>query len=102
MQKVTCSTVVTWGYLIAKANEEVFAENHSHLILASAIIALGAARQARSHVKATIGIGNDVKTVKAVVEVVLKIAEWAGKPIQIPDVDNSAKQVYENLSKQRE
>ncbi|KAF4218738.1 hypothetical protein CNMCM8980_004503 [Aspergillus fumigatiaffinis] len=98
----TCSTAVTWGYLISKANEQVFAETHSHLIVTSAIIALGAARQARSHVKATIGIGNDVKVVKAVVNVVLAIAEWAGKSIQIPDVDECAEQVYRDLRKQRE
>lgn len=102
MRPVTCSTVVTWGYLISKANEEVFDENHSHLILTSAIIALGAARQAGSHIKATIGIGNDIELVKSVVNVVRKIAEWADKPIQTPDVDALAEQAYKNLAKQRE
>jgi hypothetical protein len=97
---VTCSTTVTWGYLIAKANEQVFAENHSHLILTAAITALGAARQARSHVKATIGLGNDIKTVKSVANAVQKIAEWGGRHIQIPDIDDCAEQVYKNLSKQ--
>jgi hypothetical protein len=53
-------------------------------------------------VKATIGIGNDVKVVNAVVNVVLAIAEWAGKSIQIPDVDECAEQVYRDLRKQRE
>lgn len=101
-KKVACSTAVTWGYLISKTNENVFSENQSHLIVASAITALGAVRQSRSHIKATIGIGNGVDMVKTVVDVVGKIAEWADKPIQLPDVDACAEQLYENLKKQRE
>lgn len=52
--------------------------------------------------KATIGLGNGIDMVKTVVDVVGKIAEWADKPIQLPDVDACAEQVYENLKKQRE
>ncbi|RSL41287.1 hypothetical protein CEP53_012841 [Fusarium sp. AF-6] len=35
----TFSTVVTWGYLISKANEEVFQPQESHLIIAASIAA---------------------------------------------------------------
>ncbi|KAL3476547.1 hypothetical protein BJX99DRAFT_258292 [Aspergillus californicus] len=84
------STVVTWGYLIAKANEEVFQPEQSHLIVASAIMALGATRQSKSHIKATLGMGNSVDCVKAVVAVLSRIAEWAGRPIAALDVDELA------------
>ncbi|KAL2783612.1 hypothetical protein BJX66DRAFT_318205 [Aspergillus keveii] len=95
-----CSTAFTWGYLISKANEEVFEVWQSHLILVAAITALGAVRQTKSHVKATIGIGNKVDTVKAVLDVVLKIAEWAGRPLTtVPNVDDCARQIQQSLNK---
>lgn len=93
ISSVTCSTVVTWGYLIAKANEEVFQPEESHLIIAATIMASGATRQTKSHLKATIGIGNCVDCVKAVVEVVTKIAEWADRPIATFDVDDLSRQI---------
>lgn len=96
---VTCSTVVTWGYLIAKANEEVFQPEQSHLIIASAIMALGATRQTKSHIKATLGIGNSVECVKAVVRAVTKVAEWAGRPITSFDVDDLALQIQAALQR---
>jgi hypothetical protein len=84
---------VTWGYLIAKSNEEVFEPHESHLVIATAIMALGATRQTKSHIKATIGIGNGVDSVKAVVAMVNKIASWADRPIGEFDVDNLARQI---------
>ncbi|BCS30687.1 uncharacterized protein APUU_80990S [Aspergillus puulaauensis] len=97
----TTSTVVTWGYLIAKANEEVFQPEESHLIIASAIMALGATRQTKSHIKATLGIGNSVDCVKAVVEAVTKIAEWASRPrIERFDVDQLAGEVQRALKRE--
>lgn len=56
-------------------------------------------RQTKSHIKATIGIGNRVDTVKLVLGVVAKIADWAGKSLNLPDVDDCARQIQENLSK---
>lgn len=76
--------------MIARANEEVFEPEQSHLVVASAIIALGATRQSRSHIKATLGMGNSVDCVKAVVSVLTRIAEWAGRPIASLDVDELA------------
>ncbi|KAK7887870.1 hypothetical protein LTR67_009264 [Exophiala xenobiotica] len=94
----TTSTAVTWGYLIAKANEEVFQPQESHLIVATAIMALGASRQTKSHIKATLGIGNSVAGVKAVVDMVSQVAEWAGRPEIGPfDVDQLADEIQAAL-----
>ncbi|KAL6918563.1 hypothetical protein FSST1_010058 [Fusarium sambucinum] len=95
----TCSTVVTWGYLISKANEEVFEPNQSHLIIAATIAALGATRQTKSHIKATLGIGNSVSCVKTVLDVVKKIAEWADRPIGNFDVDALSEEIQNALKK---
>ncbi|KAM0231198.1 hypothetical protein ACHAP5_011138 [Fusarium lateritium] len=99
VQLVTCSTVVTWGYLISKANEEVFQPNESHLIIAASIAALGATRQTKSHIKATLGIGNSVACVKSVLDVVSKIAEWANRPIGSFDVDALSQEIQDALKK---
>ncbi|KAH6995535.1 hypothetical protein BKA56DRAFT_509245 [Ilyonectria sp. MPI-CAGE-AT-0026] len=95
----TCSTVVTWGYLISKANEEVFQPQESHLIIAASIAALGATRQTKSHIKATLGIGNSVASVKTVLEVVTRIAEWADRPIAAFDVDGLSQEIQDALKK---
>ncbi|KAH6959622.1 hypothetical protein BKA56DRAFT_624173 [Ilyonectria sp. MPI-CAGE-AT-0026] len=94
----TTSTIVTWGYLIAKANEEVFQPQESHLIVATAIMALGATRQTQSHIKATLGLGNSIQVVQSVVKVVSRIAEWAGRPPIGPfDVDQLARGIQHSL-----
>ncbi|KAF4962855.1 hypothetical protein FSARC_9098 [Fusarium sarcochroum] len=95
----TCSTVVTWGYLISKANEEVFQPNESHLIIAVSIAALGATRQTKSHIKATLGIGNSVACVKTVLDVVREIAEWADRPIGNFDVEALSQEIQNALKK---
>ncbi|KAK4941035.1 hypothetical protein LTR10_018956 [Elasticomyces elasticus] len=98
----TTSTVVTWGYLISKANEEVFQPQESHLIVATAIMALGATRQTKSHIKATLGIGNSVQCVKTVVDIVTRVAEWANRPRIGPfDVDQLAIEIREALKQQQ-
>lgn len=89
--------MVTWGYLIAKANEEVFEPQESHLIVATAIMALGATRQTKSHIKATLGIGNSVNCVKTVLGAVARIASWADCPIGEFDVDDLSKQIQAAL-----
>ncbi|KAF4999947.1 hypothetical protein FDECE_11349 [Fusarium decemcellulare] len=95
----TTSTVVTWGYLISKANEEVFQPQESHLIIAASIAALGATRQTKSHIKATLGIGNSVACVKDVLEAVRKITEWAGRPIGSFDIDGLSQEIQNALKK---
>ncbi|KAI5917611.1 hypothetical protein F4810DRAFT_695603 [Camillea tinctor] len=89
----TCSTVVTWGYLISKANEHVFEVQESHLIVMTAITGLGATRQTKSHVKATLGIGNSVECVKSVINAIAAIAKWADRPIDAVDVDELEKAI---------
>ncbi|KAI8712944.1 hypothetical protein NCS52_01394100 [Fusarium sp. LHS14.1] len=93
----TCSTVVTWGYLISKANEQVFEPQQSHLIIAASIAALGATRQTKSHIKATLGIGNSVACVKSVLEVITTITEWAGRSIGTFDVDALSEEIQKAL-----
>lgn len=95
---VACSTTFTWGYLISKANEEVFEVNESHLVVASAITALGAIRQSNSHIKATPAVGNSIPVVYAVLEVIQKIAKWAGKELQVPDVGKCAKEIQKAVN----
>lgn len=94
----TTSTVVGWGYLIAKANEEVFQPQESHLIIATAITALGATRQTKSHIKATLGTGNSIGVVKAVLRTVTRIADWANRPPIGPfNVDELANEIQRTL-----
>lgn len=75
----------------------MFREQESHIVVASAIAALGATRQTRSHIKATIGLGNSVESVKAVIDVVIEIAAWADRAITRPDVDGLAAEIRESL-----
>ncbi|KIV91819.1 hypothetical protein PV10_06316 [Exophiala mesophila] len=91
------STAFTWGYLLAAASDNVFDLPHTHFIVATAITALGATRQTRSHLKATMGAGNSTSAVKAMVDVVSEIATWAGRPIVQPDVDALAEEVRSSL-----
>lgn len=97
--KDNASTAFTWGYIISHANEEIFEVQESHLLVTTAICGLGAKRQMGSHIKATIGIGNDVSNVKKLLGVVEKLATWAGRPVTMPNVDALAKQVEEAAKK---
>ena len=92
------STVFTWGYLLAAASDNVFDLPHTHFLVATAITALGATRQTRSHLKATLGAGNNTSAIKAMVDVVSQIANWAGRPIVRPDVDALAEEVSSSLN----
>lgn len=61
-------------------------------------MALGATRQTKSHIKATLGIGNSIQSVKMVVQVVSRIAEWARRPLVGPfDVDQLANEIQQAL-----
>ncbi len=61
-------------------------------------MALGATRQTKSHIKATLGIGNSVNSVKAVVDMVSQLAEWAGRPEIGPvDVDQLVEEIQAAL-----
>jgi hypothetical protein len=69
------------------------------LIIAASIAALGATRQTKSHIKATLGIGNSVASVKTVLDVVRKITEWADRPIGNFDVDALSEEIQNALKK---
>ncbi|KAH8660423.1 hypothetical protein BX600DRAFT_514030 [Xylariales sp. PMI_506] len=94
------STAFTWGYLISKANEDVFEMTQSHLLVLSVILALGANRQMGSHIKASIGIGNPVGSIEVLVSVVSDLAVWAGRPFQSPDIPALAEQVKQSVNSQ--
>ncbi|KAF5262574.1 hypothetical protein FOXYS1_6697 [Fusarium oxysporum] len=93
-------TDLRWGFLISKASEEVFGLEHSHLIVAATIMALGATRQTRSHIKATLGLGNSIDVVKAVTETVIDICDWAERKIESFDIDEFSAEIQAALSKQ--
>ncbi|OCT49466.1 hypothetical protein CLCR_05046 [Cladophialophora carrionii] len=93
-------TDLRWGFLISKASEEVFGLEHSHLIVAATIMALGATRQTKSHLKATIGLGNSVEIVKAVADAVIKVCDWAERRIDSFEIDALAVEIQTALSKQ--
>jgi hypothetical protein len=93
---------MSWGYLISKANEEVFEVSQSHLIVCTAIMALGATRQTKSHIKATLGLGNSVKCLKMVVTVVSEILAWADRPrLGDFEIETLAEEIKANLEAQR-
>lgn len=48
------------------------------------------------------GAGNSIEAVKAMVEVVCKIADWADRPITKPDVDSLAEEARANLEKRKQ
>lgn len=61
-------------------------------------MALGATRQTKSHIRATLGIGNSIGYVKAVVAVVSRIAAWADRPEIGPfDVEELASEIQASL-----
>jgi hypothetical protein len=63
-------------------------------MIASAIIAGGASRQSRSHVKASIGLGNRLEVVKRVVELISALVTWNQTPLpRAIDVDELAKEM---------
>lgn len=69
------------------------------MIIAASIAALGATRQTKSHIKATLGIGNSVASVKTVLDVVRKITVWADRPIGSFDVDALSEEIQNALKK---
>lgn len=67
------------------------------MIVAASIAALGATRQTKSHIKATLGIGNSVALVKAVLGLVREISNWAGRGVRDFDVDALSNEIHQAL-----
>ncbi|KAL2832197.1 hypothetical protein BJY01DRAFT_254016 [Aspergillus pseudoustus] len=89
------TTAIVWGYNISGATQSgLFQDYQTELIVAAAIHSEGASRQARSHVKASLGMGNSLDAVKCMVEIGAEFATWAGVPLpHTIDVDALKAQV---------
>ncbi|KAL4884951.1 hypothetical protein BJY04DRAFT_214834 [Aspergillus karnatakaensis] len=71
----------------------------SELVVASAIIALGAVRQAQSHCKGAMQLGNSVEVVELVVQVTEELAGWNGDSVpQRLDVPALAQELEKTLA----
>jgi hypothetical protein len=90
---------VVFGYSLAgTTNTGIFKEQNTQLILAASIASSGATRQAKSHLKASLGLGNSVAAVGNVHQVASSLAVWNGTTITPLDVDQIAAEVREALS----
>ncbi|KAF1812558.1 hypothetical protein P152DRAFT_482052 [Eremomyces bilateralis CBS 781.70] len=79
------TNTVVWGYSVAGANKSgVLAEHQTQLLIATAITASGSTRQARSHLKASLAMGNGEGVVTEVAKICTEVAEWAGNPLPHP------------------
>ncbi|KEF53871.1 uncharacterized protein A1O9_10273 [Exophiala aquamarina CBS 119918] len=65
----------------------------TQLLVMSAISASGATRQAISHTKASLGMGNRIEVVEAVVNAIRKFTTWNGEPVAKVDVRELAREV---------
>ncbi|KAI1610003.1 hypothetical protein EDD36DRAFT_498796 [Exophiala viscosa] len=86
-----------FGYL-ATGSLDIFTLRQTELIIAAAIISMGATRQSRSHIMASMQLGNSKKVVKAVLAAVSMIKTWNSQtpPTEL-DVDALERQLQENL-----
>lgn len=74
--KATYSSNAIWGYTIGGCTTMELKERE--VIIASSIIASGAARQARSHCKAALQLGNPPKLLQVLDDVAQELAHWNG------------------------
>ena len=71
---------------------------HSEIILAGSMVAMGATRQATSHLKASLSVGNSIEAVRGLVGVAEQVARWNGSTLPGKhDVFALAEQVQQNL-----
>jgi hypothetical protein len=70
------------------------------ILVEAAIIGLGASRQARSHCKASLQLGNSHKVLMVIDEVAQNMAEWNGTPLpERLDIAQLAKELEVELAK---
>ena len=87
-----------FGYLIGGSVQDL-ALPLCEIIVAGAIAAMGATRQARSHFKGSMGLGVSRAAVESVWEVAQEVADWNGA--KLPggiDVASLAEEVKANLA----
>jgi hypothetical protein len=63
--------------------------------------ASGATRQARSHGKAAMGLGNSLEAVKVIYSAAERLNDWNGSPVSTIDVKTLRAELQEALSKIR-
>ncbi|KAL2846459.1 hypothetical protein BJY01DRAFT_247243 [Aspergillus pseudoustus] len=85
-----------WGYLVGSS--PVFGLKDAEILVAASVMGLGAARQARSHVKCALSVGNSLELVTATVEVVKAVAAWNGRAIAEINVGELADELERNLA----
>jgi hypothetical protein len=89
-----------FGYL-ATGSLDIFELRQAELIIAGAILAMGATRQSRSHCKASMQVGNTEKVVAALVRAARRIARWNKQELSEDIVVSSlAQELKDNLAKE--
>jgi hypothetical protein len=63
--------------------------------------ASGATKQARSHGKAAMGLGNSLEAVKVIYSAAERLNDWNGSPVSTIDVKTLRAELQEALSKIR-
>ncbi|TVY58572.1 hypothetical protein LCER1_G000208 [Lachnellula cervina] len=88
-----------FGYL-ATGSLDIFELKQTELIIAAAILAMGATRQSRSHCKASMQLGNSEVVVSALVDTARKIGDWNSQRLSDNIVVSSlAEELKNNLAK---
>lgn len=86
-----------FGYLVGSS--PIFELRDTEILVAAAITSLGATRQARSHVKCSLQMGNSLEIVTAMVETAKNVAAWNRRPLWGPiNVGELAEELEWNLS----
>jgi hypothetical protein len=71
----------------------------AEMLVAASIMGLGATRQARSHVKCALSVGNSLELVTATVEVAQAVGAWNGRTLLGGvDVGELAGELEKNLA----
>lgn len=92
------SETVVFGYAIAGTTASgVFKDYETQLFVMAAITSSGATRQATSHVKASLGMGNSLAVVQAVFRAIEQFNSWNGTPIASVNVPALETQMREAL-----
>ncbi|KAL2826743.1 hypothetical protein BJY01DRAFT_255909 [Aspergillus pseudoustus] len=86
-------SLVVWGYNVGGAVKAGLHPRETELFIATAIISSGATRQARSHIKASLGMGNEIGVVAKIVELANEFTDWNGAPIEAVDVEALAAEI---------
>ncbi|KAH6698475.1 hypothetical protein BKA61DRAFT_682505 [Leptodontidium sp. MPI-SDFR-AT-0119] len=80
--------VIVWGYNIGGAvNSGVLLDREVELLVATAIIGGGATRQSKSHIKASLGMGNRLDVVNKIIEIAMRFTSWNQTPVNPIDFD---------------